>query len=69
MSATDGQSCRSCSTRPAEGYENYRYMHLETVRHKLKEQRWACQALAVLGLMGMVENAGMQKNRLQLKKL
>eukprot|EP00959_Pyramimonas_sp_CCMP1952_P267331 5589365-Pyramimonas_sp.AAC.1 len=43
--------------------------HLETVRHKLKDQRWACQASALLGLMGMVDNTGMQKNRRQLKKM
>eukprot|EP00959_Pyramimonas_sp_CCMP1952_P058985 1231968-Pyramimonas_sp.AAC.1 len=53
---------------PAEGRGSYRHKHLETVRRKLKDQHWACQALAVLDLIGTVDHAGMQKSRLQLKK-
>eukprot|EP00959_Pyramimonas_sp_CCMP1952_P233912 4887928-Pyramimonas_sp.AAC.1 len=54
---------------PAEGHENYHRKHLGTVRHKLKYQHWACQALAVLDLIGMVDHAEMQTNRLQPKKM
>eukprot|EP00959_Pyramimonas_sp_CCMP1952_P339647 7113148-Pyramimonas_sp.AAC.1 len=53
---------------PAEGHENHHRKCPGTARQKLKNQRRACQALAALDLIGMVDHTGMQKNRLQLKK-
>eukprot|EP00959_Pyramimonas_sp_CCMP1952_P176986 3699260-Pyramimonas_sp.AAC.1 len=53
---------------PPEGCDRYRRKHLETVRRCLRNCHWACQAVAVLDLVGVVDNAGMQKNRFQLEK-
>eukprot|EP00959_Pyramimonas_sp_CCMP1952_P138219 2893029-Pyramimonas_sp.AAC.1 len=54
---------------PAEPYETYLYKHLEIARYKLKDKHWAYQAYAVLECIGTVDETGMKKNRLQLKKL
>eukprot|EP00959_Pyramimonas_sp_CCMP1952_P072240 1508777-Pyramimonas_sp.AAC.1 len=53
---------------PPAGYDRYHRKDLETARQRLRNRHWACQASAVLDLIGMVDNTGMQKNRLQLKK-
>eukprot|EP00959_Pyramimonas_sp_CCMP1952_P390151 8176233-Pyramimonas_sp.AAC.1 len=53
---------------PPEGCDHYRRTRLETVRRYLRNRHWACQALIVLNLTGMVDNAGMQKNRPQIKQ-
>eukprot|EP00959_Pyramimonas_sp_CCMP1952_P409290 8577823-Pyramimonas_sp.AAC.1 len=63
----DGWNSQSCSTRSPEGCGRYRPKHLETVRRYLSNRHWACQALAVLNLIGVVDSAGMPKNRLHIK--
>eukprot|EP00959_Pyramimonas_sp_CCMP1952_P340650 7134703-Pyramimonas_sp.AAC.1 len=53
---------------PPEGCGRYHRKHLEIVRRYFKNRHWACQALTVLNLTGMVNNTGMQKNRRHIKK-
>eukprot|EP00959_Pyramimonas_sp_CCMP1952_P435427 9117602-Pyramimonas_sp.AAC.1 len=53
---------------PPEGCDRYHHKHLETVRRYLSNRHWACPALTVLNLIGMVDNAGMQKIKLHIKK-
>eukprot|EP00959_Pyramimonas_sp_CCMP1952_P457933 9475777-Pyramimonas_sp.AAC.2 len=48
---------------PTEGCDRCRPRHLETVPRYLSNRHWAHQAFTVLNLIGMVDNAGMQKNR------
>eukprot|EP00959_Pyramimonas_sp_CCMP1952_P407587 8542184-Pyramimonas_sp.AAC.1 len=31
---------------PPEGYDRHRHQHVETVRRRLRNRHWACQALA-----------------------
>eukprot|EP00959_Pyramimonas_sp_CCMP1952_P380522 7972179-Pyramimonas_sp.AAC.1 len=53
---------------PPEGCDRYRPEHLETVRRYLSNRHWADQALTMLNLIGMVGDAGIQKNRPLIKK-
>eukprot|EP00959_Pyramimonas_sp_CCMP1952_P080918 1690186-Pyramimonas_sp.AAC.1 len=48
---------------PPEGHDCHHHKHLEIVRRHLRSRHWAYQALAVLDLVGMINNTGIQKNR------
>eukprot|EP00959_Pyramimonas_sp_CCMP1952_P083347 1742073-Pyramimonas_sp.AAC.1 len=57
----DGWS--SQSQWPPEGRDRCRPKHLETVQRYLSNRHRAYQALTVLYLIGMVDNAGIQKKQ------
>eukprot|EP00959_Pyramimonas_sp_CCMP1952_P065954 1376970-Pyramimonas_sp.AAC.1 len=70
MSTTDGHNYRSYSTDGLrKDTRDTTPKHLETVRRVLKDQHWACPAYAVLELIGMIDESGMKKNRLHIKKM
>eukprot|EP00959_Pyramimonas_sp_CCMP1952_P393778 8251152-Pyramimonas_sp.AAC.1 len=68
MSTAGGHNYHSYSTH-GQGCERYHSKHLDTVRRVLKGQQWACQAYAVLELIGMLDESGMEKNRLHIKNM
>eukprot|EP00959_Pyramimonas_sp_CCMP1952_P417030 8737305-Pyramimonas_sp.AAC.1 len=60
--------CEQCHlSMNSMGYGRHHHKHMETVRRRLKNRHWAYQVLTALDLIGLVDNAAMQNNTLQVK--